>query len=215
MLKPGGGLPGGGMSDSAAASGNDAGSWRDSISLSAGQAGRTPGYILFALIIVVVGVLLCGRERRANLMRRALRPLGLSPRSSDPYRSTPTPFERTRRKLPFGLFGGGETKYDRLMEEGGAPLHNPSDFELGGMSSQSSSANHSSDDDTGSISSKSSGRRKNDGRVTPRRVLYNEGKEDLGLSLTQTANGRGSSSSRQSSPHRKRRDGSGLKESLD
>lgn len=142
--------------------------WKDTLLSTANAAGRTPGYVLFGLIFVVVGILLCGRDRRANLYRKILSPL----RGADPYRTSSDSTRRQgRSKLPFGLsFRREGTKYERLMEEGDAagPLSDPQTFELANVSS-SSSANHSSDDDAASLSSKSSGRR-NNGRATPRRA---------------------------------------------
>lgn len=133
-------------------------SWKDTLSqtANAATAGRTPGYVLFGVILFVVAVLLCGRQRRENLMRRLT---GRSRRSSGP--PSPTFGGRRRSKLPFGFSFGRDdgVKYDRL-EDGEAGLANPQEFELGSVASSSSSTNTSDNDDVMSSSSGRSGGRR-------------------------------------------------------
>lgn len=112
------------------------------------------------------------------------------------------------------------------MEEGDIPLSDPATFELANISA-SSSANTSSDDDAGSMSSRSSGR-KRDGEALPRRALLSpyleeDGEREVGsrgvspvgrVSDGGRAVGLGvGTSSRQGSPRRK--GGRGVKEFVD
>ena len=121
---------------------DEGGSWHSNLLNTSHLPRRTPGILMFLLIVVLAGLLLCGRERRANLFRKITRTFkrrsNSSPTGSPRYRRGPGA-SRLTSKLPFGLGGSGKDargKYESVMEEGDMP--HPGDFELGAMSSGSS-----------------------------------------------------------------------------
>ncbi|KAI9665499.1 MAG: Golgi apyrase [Alyxoria varia] len=135
---------------------NDPESWHEKILDKSNLHHKTPGFVILLLVVVVIAIILCGRERRANLFRKILRPFRPKGGNSSP----PSPklrkssgFAGLSNKLPFGFLKGknnGQGRYERVMEDGDMP--NPGDFELGGLSSGSS------DNDNDSIRSGSSRR---------------------------------------------------------
>lgn len=85
---------------------------------------RIPGFILFVLILVVVGFLMCGRERRKAAGQKVLRMFG---RGHGRHGSL-----RRRRGFAGKLFGLSRTPtYERVLENGDAA----EDFELGSIDS--------------------------------------------------------------------------------
>lgn len=108
---------------------------------------RGPGFALFLVLLIVVGLLLCGRDRRRNLFRK-LTGRGSSSPSLPTLESAPP---RTRKgglasHLPFFLRSATATdkpqRYDRVPVDGG--LASPHDFELASLESDSDSSGSSS-----------------------------------------------------------------------
>jgi len=99
--------------------------WHDKLFASASQR-RVPGLLLFSLIVVVVLFLLCGRERRMNMLNRVL---GLFGR--DPIRSSRG---GKRNKGLFGFKTG--PSYERVLEDGAQD-----ELELGEFADDSDSDN--------------------------------------------------------------------------
>lgn len=192
----------------------DSSSWRDKLLNTANMAGRTPGYILIAVILLVIAILLCGRERRANLARKILHPFRRSGAGSvrldgDSGGAAGGSIRQRRGKRPFGLDFArrgdrdAQGKYERLLEEGDMPMPNPAEFELHKIhSSEDDDAdNHSNSSRTSAMSS---GSRK--GNATPRRVGGFSGSASGSLDGTFASSSAGAS-------NQERR--GGLKESLD
>ncbi|KAF2248797.1 hypothetical protein BU26DRAFT_305942 [Trematosphaeria pertusa] len=103
---------------------------------------RIPGFLIFILIVFVIGYMLCGRERRKIARQKLGRMFGRGGR----------PSLRRRRGFPGKLFGLRSTpSYERVLEEG-----EPSnDFELGSFSDASD--NDHSDSTDGSRVGRTSG----------------------------------------------------------
>ncbi|KAF2265817.1 hypothetical protein CC78DRAFT_174739 [Lojkania enalia] len=86
---------------------------------------RIPGFIIFVLILFVIGFMLCGRERRKSVQHKIFRMFGSGSRYGQ---------LRRRRGFPGKLFGIGSTpSYERVLESGEAA----DDFELGFVDSGS------------------------------------------------------------------------------
>jgi len=96
--------------------------WHDKLFASASQR-RVPGLLLLSLIVVVVLFLLCGRERRLNMLNRVLTLLG-----RDPVRGG------KRNKGLFGFKTG--SSYERVLEDGAED-----ELELGNFADESDSDN--------------------------------------------------------------------------
>ncbi|KAF2226863.1 putative nucleoside diphosphatase [Elsinoe ampelina] len=90
--------------------------WHDKLFASAGER-RVPGLLLFGAILIVALFLLCGRERRQNILSK-FRP------------SSPPRFSRKKRGVLSRFFGKG-AKYAPLAPTG------TDDFELGDVDSDS------------------------------------------------------------------------------
>ncbi|PSK59446.1 Golgi apyrase [Elsinoe australis] len=90
--------------------------WHDKLFASAGER-RVPGLLLFGAIILLALFLLCGRERRQNIIAK-FRP------------SSPARFSKRKRGFFSRIFGKG-AKYAPLAPSG------PEDFELGDVDSDS------------------------------------------------------------------------------
>ncbi|KAF2188202.1 hypothetical protein K469DRAFT_90936 [Zopfia rhizophila CBS 207.26] len=105
---------------------------------------RIPGFLIFVLIIFVIGFILCGRERRKTMRHKVLRMCGRGGR----YGS----LRSRRRGFPGKLFGlGTSPSYERVLEDG----ESTADFELGSV--DSSSDNDHSDSSDGSRIGRTSG----------------------------------------------------------
>ncbi|KAF2873326.1 nucleoside phosphatase family-domain-containing protein [Massariosphaeria phaeospora] len=105
---------------------------------------RIPGFIIFVLIIFVIGFMLCGRERRRSAVKKVGRMFG---RGGSKHRSL-----GRRRGLPGKLFGlSNMPSYERVLEGGEAV----NDFELGSFVSDSD--NDNSDSSEGSRVGRTSG----------------------------------------------------------
>lgn len=102
---------------------------------------RIPGFLIFVLIICLIGYLLCGRERRKTAGHKLSR---LFTRASGGRHA----LQRRRRGFPGKLFGLRSTpSYERVLESGEAA----SDFELAPYSDSSSDNDHSDDSDVSRI----------------------------------------------------------------
>lgn len=101
---------------------------------------RTPGILLITALLLIILILLLGRDRRASLFRK-LNPF--SAPSSRRSRRRGSPFQNLAAKLPFGIgarLASDKTRYARLEDgEPDAELGDPASFELAGMSATSSS----------------------------------------------------------------------------
>jgi hypothetical protein len=117
------------------------GDWHDGIFSETPR--RIPGFFIFVLILLVIGYMMCGHERRKTARHRLSRIFGRG--------SKTTPLRR-RRGFPGKLFGLRSTpSYDRILEEG-----DPSnDFELASYSDVSD--NDHSDSSDGSRLGRASG----------------------------------------------------------
>jgi Golgi nucleoside diphosphatase len=116
----------------------------DYISLKGHYARRVPGILIFLLILLLAGYLLCGRDRRTALYNKFLTMLGRKPSSGA---------IRLKRKKAAGngfgkLFGGAgganSPSYERVLEEA-----TPEDFELADVSSDDGSDRHSASSHSG------------------------------------------------------------------
>lgn len=86
---------------------------------------RIPGFLIFILIIFVIGFIMCGRERRKSAARKLLRIFG---QGGGGRNST----ARRRPKFPGKFFGRrGAPSYERVLEDGDGAA----DFELGPLDS--------------------------------------------------------------------------------
>jgi Golgi apyrase len=104
---------------------------------------RIPGFLIFVLIVVVIGYMMCGHERRKAAKQKLSRMFGRGSKSTS---------LRRRRGFAGKLFGLRSTpSYDRILEEG-----DPSnDFELASYSDASD--NDHSDSSDGSRLGRTSG----------------------------------------------------------
>lgn len=119
---------------------------------------RLPGFLIFLLILLVIGFLLCGRDRRKQLRHRL---------HSLFRRAGPSSSSRSRRsrrgRFPGKLFRLGSTpSYERMLESGTA------DFELGSVDSYSDNGGDHSDSSDGSGSGSGSHVGRSSGWATPR-----------------------------------------------
>jgi Golgi apyrase len=97
---------------------------------------RIPGFLIFVLIIFVVGYLTCGRERRKTVRQKVARMFGRGSKHSS---------LRRRRGFAGKLFGLGSTpSYDRILEDGEAV----NDFELASYSDASDNDHSDSSEGT-------------------------------------------------------------------
>lgn len=106
--------------------------WHDS--LFSENSRRIPGFLIFALIVLLIGYFSCGRERRHAARQKVS---GLFGKSSSAGSSL---LHRRRRggggMFPGKLFGrGGTQAYERVLEDGEAV----DDFELGSIASDGDS----------------------------------------------------------------------------
>jgi Golgi nucleoside diphosphatase len=102
----------------------DSGDWHDH--LFSDNSRRVPGFFIFVLIMVVIGYLYCGRDRRKNALNKVLQIFG---RGSGNRHGL-----RKRRGFAGKLFGIRNTPtYERVLEDGEAA----DDFELGSVDSAS------------------------------------------------------------------------------
>lgn len=105
--------------------GKDGDDWHDH--LFSENPRRVPGFLIFVLIIFVIGFISCGRERRKTATKRLLRVFG----RGNGGRSSSL---RRRRGFPGKLFGlRGTPSYERVLESG----EGADDFELGSVDSSS------------------------------------------------------------------------------
>ncbi|ETN42204.1 uncharacterized protein HMPREF1541_04145 [Cyphellophora europaea CBS 101466] len=153
------------------------------------SAHRLPGLIFFLLIVLIASFFLCGRERRS----RAYAWLGIStPGSPNGFRKNPSQQPSLLRRL----LGCGRTPYSRLAgdPESGAPLHDPSDFELRDFEDES-------DEDEGSLAV-------GNGKLSPRKTLKPSPIDRAGLVVRTESRERldldGLRGSRTASPNRNR-----------
>ncbi|THX82726.1 putative nucleoside diphosphatase [Aureobasidium pullulans] len=100
--------------------------WHDKLFTSSSSR-RLPGFLLFLLILLVAAFLLCGRDRRSSLLRKA----GFSPGKGNKRKNAVT---NGLGKL-FGNNSSGPS-YERVLEGGIGP--DPSDFELDDMNDSDS-----------------------------------------------------------------------------
>ncbi|KAH7115963.1 nucleoside phosphatase family-domain-containing protein [Dendryphion nanum] len=114
----------------------------DNDSLFSDNSRRIPGFLLFLLILFVIGFLMCGRERRKSLRQKLFRTKSNNNRHGS---------LRRRRGFPGKLFGLGNITptYERVLENGDAA----SDFELSSLDSD----NEHSDSTDGSRVGRTSG----------------------------------------------------------
>ena len=86
---------------------------------------RIPGFVIFVVLLAIVGIILCGRERRKSVIQRILRVFGRGKGGRH------TSLGR-RRGFAGKLFGLSSTpSYERVLEDGEAA----GDFELGSLDS--------------------------------------------------------------------------------
>jgi hypothetical protein len=122
--------PGGAYTASAA----DGEHWHDR--LFSENPRRIPGFLIFVGIIFVMGIIMCGRERRKSVIQKLFRPFK---RGGSSGRYTGARGKR-RPRFPGKLFGLRSTpSYERVLEEG-EPVNN---FELGALDSFSDELDHS------------------------------------------------------------------------
>ncbi|KAF2739004.1 hypothetical protein EJ04DRAFT_509159 [Polyplosphaeria fusca] len=107
---------------------------------------RIPGFLIFVLILVVIGFTLCGRERRKSATQKIVKMF--SRRSGGRHASL-----RRRRGFPGKFFGLGSTPSYERLESGEAA----DDFELGSIDSASDNDNEHSDSSDGSRIGRTSG----------------------------------------------------------
>jgi hypothetical protein len=135
-----------------------------SISLKGHYARRVPGILIFLLILLLAGYLLCGRDRRTALYNKFLTMLGRKPSAGS---------IRLKRKKAGGngfgkLFGGAgganSPSYERVLEEA-----TPEDFELADVSSDDGSASSHSgiDPHSGTTAGVSARSGRTSGMTTP------------------------------------------------
>lgn len=100
------------------------GDWHDGIFSETPR--RIPGFLIFVLILLIIGYMICGQERRKTLRHK----LGRLFPGSNKHSSL-----RRRRGFAGKLFGLRSTPtYDRILEEGESST---ADFELGSYSDDS------------------------------------------------------------------------------
>lgn len=137
---------------------------------------RAAQAIFGVLVFLLVILYLAGHERRAIFHRKILSSFSRGRQRSSRSLSSPSRWKTPRlghaltSKLPFGLGGNAQTRYERLIEEGFADSQsqqNYSDIELDGVHANSMSG---SGDDSGSGSSlgnRSQSARSRNGYATP------------------------------------------------
>ncbi|KAF2473853.1 uncharacterized protein BDR25DRAFT_301943 [Lindgomyces ingoldianus] len=104
---------------------------------------RIPGFLIFVLIVFVIGFMLCGREGRKSARQKVLHLFGGGGRPGS---------LRRRRGFPGKIFGLSSTpSYERVLESG----EGADDFELGSF--DSTSDNDHSDSSEGSRIGRTSG----------------------------------------------------------
>ncbi|KAK6000927.1 hypothetical protein QM012_003010 [Aureobasidium pullulans] len=144
--------------------------WHDKLFASSSSR-RLPGFLLFLVILLVAAFLLCGRDRRNSLLRKA----GFSPGKGS-------------KRKPMGLgklFGSKNSgpAYERVLEGGIGP--DPSDFELDDMNENDSDSDNSNGRTSGWVTPKIN----NNGFSSPvlhssprsaRVNLYNQGSQPMG-----------------------------------
>lgn len=125
--------------------------WHDQLFASA-SGRRVPGFIFFVLILIVVGFLLCGRERRQAIFNKFSDPFGRGPSNSN--------WSTSKKKRGFfgRLLSRGQ-KYDRITAD------MADDFELGHASGSGSG---SDSEDGGPASIKSTASSRASGWATPK-----------------------------------------------
>lgn len=100
---------------------------------------RIPGFLVLALVIVLILYLVFGRERRHSLPSKLRSLIGLSPRRPRSPRSP-----RKKRSFPGKLFGHNSPTYERVMEEGQDGL--ASSFELASVDSDGDTSDSTLED---------------------------------------------------------------------
>ncbi|KAG9887973.1 putative nucleoside diphosphatase, partial [Aureobasidium melanogenum] len=147
--------------------------WHDKLFTSSSSR-RLPGFLLFLIILLVAAFLLCGRDRRNSLLRKA----GFSPGKGS--KRKPNAVTNSLGKL----FGGNNSgpAYERVLEGGIGP--DPSDFELDDMNENDSD----SDNSNGRTSGWATPKINNNGFSSPvlhssprsaRVNLYNQGSQPM------------------------------------
>lgn len=154
--------------------------WEDRLLSGSTLPHRTPGFLFFLVIVIVAGLLLCGRDRRSNLWRKLAGLFGASGAAAGVLASPSRKGRSLKSKLP-SFMGGtpSQGKYERVMEEGGIPTLSGGDFELGALSSNS-------DEDDGSGGSASSSDRPSRPIARTRSVNHLGGAASPRLSRTTT-----------------------------
>jgi Golgi apyrase len=109
--------------------------WHDKL-FTSGSSRRLPGFLLLLVILLVAAFLLCGRDRRNSLLRKA----GFSPGGGKGSKRKPT---NTVTNSLGKLFGTNNTgpSYERVLE--GGIGSDPSDFELDDMNDGDSDSDNS------------------------------------------------------------------------